>query len=459
MVKPAANQRSSESSCGLYVHIPFCETKCGYCDFFSVALKGRNPGPLVDRVCRELAWRLTGSYMSVRTVFVGGGTPTLLPDDLLARLLDTIAGLVSVERLEEFTVEANPATVDDAKARLLVEAGVTRVSMGAQSFNTAELATLERLHSPEDIAPSVATLRRNGIGQVNLDLIFGIPGQTMASWLDSLRRAIDLGPDHIACYGLTYEPATRLTAMRNAGRVTPCDEDVEAEMFVATVETLEAAGYRQYEISNYAKPGCESRHNLVYWRNEPYIGVGPSAAGCIPSEPRAECNPGAPGARAKVTPPHRPPSQGGPQGGSVSRRYKNVADVAGYVRMMDECGHAEVESETIEGETLMLEMILMQLRLNEGLSIGDCRVRTGVDPVVLFGDTLLRLVKQGLLTVTDARIALTHSGRLVANRVMEELAGMIECRYVAHPSITSPNPGISAGAPKRSARQTRFSSA
>jgi oxygen-independent coproporphyrinogen-3 oxidase len=352
--------------------------------------------------------------MSVRTVFVGGGTPTLLPDDLLARLLETIAGLVSVERLEEFTVEANPATVDDAKARLLVRAGVTRVSMGAQSFKTAELATLERLHSPEDIAPSVATLRRNGIGQVNLDLIFGIPGQTKASWLDSLRRAIDLGPDHIACYGLTYEPATRLTAMRNTGRLAPCDEDVEAEMFVSTVDTLEAAGYRQYEISNYAKPGCESRHNLVYWRNEPYIGVGPSAAGCTPSEPRAFTH--------------------------AARRYKNVADVTGYVRMMDECGCAEVESELIEGETLMLEMILMQLRLNEGLSIADFRGWTGVDPVVLFGDTLLRLVKQSLLTVTDARIALTRSGRLVANRVMGALAAETgrTIEVTTTPAIPSP---------------------
>jgi len=410
-----------ESSCGLYVHIPFCETKCGYCDFYSVALKGRNPEPLVNCVCRELARRLSEPHPPIRTVFIGGGTPTLLQNDLLQRLLDAIEGLVCIEELEEYTVEANPATVDDAKARIVVDAGVTRVSMGAQSFNPAELGVLERLHSPTDIAPSVATLRRNGIGQINLDLIFGIPGQTMTSWLDSLRRAVDLDPNHIACYGLTYEPATKLTAMRNAGRVTVCDEELEAEMFVATVDTLGAAGYRQYEISNYAKPGCESRHNLMYWRNQPYIGVGPSAAGCVPIAERAEL-----------------PSRNGHGGavpGHAARRYKNVADVIKYVRMINESGHAEAESETIESEKLMLEMILMQLRLNEGLSIVDFRRRTGGDPITLFGEALVRLVNQGLLKITEARIELTDCGRLVANRVMVELASAISTPIGSRPAV------------------------
>ncbi len=407
----------ADSAGGLYVHIPFCETKCGYCDFFSVALKGRDPNPLVDRVCRELSARLTDSYIRVRTVFLGGGTPTLLPFELLSRLLGHIAALVDILELEEFTVEANPATVDDAKARLLVESGVSRVSMGAQSFESADLAVLERLHSPDDIPASVNILRRANMGQINLDLIFGIPGQTLAGWLSSLSRAIELGPDHVSCYGLTFEPATRLTALRVAGRLLPCDENLEAEMFEATVQTLAAAGYVQYEISNYARPGCESRHNLLYWRNQPYIGVGPSAAGCLP---------------AVVEPPIR--SSAIRSGMTVTRRYRNVADVTGYVRMIDEFGHAEVESELIEGETLMLEMILMQLRLNEGLSIADFRNRTGVDPLVLFGDTLSRLIEQGLLMADCQRIALTSAGRLVANRVIEELAATIHPESRALPA-------------------------
>ncbi len=425
MERSAFTQPVPEPRCGLYVHVPFCETKCGYCDFFSVALKGRNPAPLVGRLIRELEWR-TSRVDCIRTVFVGGGTPTLLPSDLLEKLLTAIGKQVRVGDLEEFTVEANPATVDDAKARLLVKSGVSRVSMGAQSFNVGELATLERLHSPDDIAPSVATLRRNGVGQINLDLIFGVPGQTLESWLDSLQRAIDLGPDHIACYGLTYEPATKLTAQKVAGRLKPCDEDLEADMFLATMDTLAAAGYGQYEISNYARPGCASRHNLIYWRNEPYLGVGPSAAGCVPLDWCIKMHPTicVPN-RPPVCAPNRPPSQGGLQGGEVSRRYKNVADIAGYVRMMDELGHAEAESEIIEGETLMLEMILMQLRLNEGLSVSAFRRRTGHDPRRVFGETLEGFCDSGLLTATAERIALPRTGFMQANYVIAELAAAI----------------------------------
>ena len=395
MIGDMEKQSSRALRCGLYLHIPFCETKCGYCDFFSVALKGRNPGPLVERLLNELRGRTKG-IDCIATVFMGGGTPTLLPLDLLERVLKEIGKIVCVAELEEYTVEANPATVDDAKARLLVESGVTRVSMGAQSFHVSELATLERLHSPDDIAPSMATLRRNGVTQVNLDLIFGIPGQTMLSWRQSLQRAIDLAPDHIACYGLTYEPATRLTALRNTSRLTPCDEDLEAEMFLATMDILAAAGYEQYEISNYARPGCKSRHNLIYWRNEPYIGVGPSAAGCLPRNWHL------------------------PQG--ASRRYKNIADIAGYVRSMDAHDHAEAESEIVEGTTLILEMILMQLRLTEGLFVADFEVRTGHDLHQVFGDVLLRFADAGLVTINENAISLTRQGFLQANYVLAELA-------------------------------------
>ncbi|MEK6676277.1 MAG: radical SAM family heme chaperone HemW [Planctomycetota bacterium] len=376
--------------CGLYVHIPFCETKCGYCDFFSVALKGRTTGPLVERVCRELKDRVGGCDHCVRTVFFGGGTPTILPVAELARVLETVAANVEVEELAEFTVEANPATVEEEKARLLVQHGVTRVSMGAQSFDWAELAVLERLHSPDDIPSSVNVLRLAGIREINLDLIFGIPGQSLESWLRSLRRAIELGPDHIACYGLTFEPNTVLTAQMQRGRVTPCDEDLEAEMFLATIDVLGEAGYRQYEISNFARPGCESKHNLMYWRNEPYIGVGPSACGCVDG-----------------------------------RRYKNVADVGNYIRWMDERGNGEADTENLSVEAIALEAVLMQLRLNEGLSFDSFRRMTGLNFFEVFGDAPDRFAAEGLVELDDRRMALTRNGRLVANRVMGELAGAL----------------------------------
>jgi len=354
-----------------------------------VALKDRDPAPLVDAVIAELHRRLS-SRGHVSTIFIGGGTPTVLPTCELARLLDAVTACVDMATVVEFTVEANPATVDDEKARILVEHGVTRVSMGAQSFFADELAALERLHTPDDIAPSVDVLRRNGIENINLDLIFAIPGQTVQRWLQSLRRAIDLNVEHVACYGLTYEPATRLTAQRNAGSVIPCDEDVEAGMFVRTREVLADAGLRRYEISNFAIPGYPCKHNLIYWRNQTYVGVGPSAAGCV-----------------------------------NARRYKNVANINGYVRMMAEQGTAEIESEEISCETLMLEIILMQLRLVEGISIAAFRRSTGLDPIDVFGDALAGLVDDGLLTSDDSSIALTENGMLVANAVMAELAATI----------------------------------
>ncbi|MEK6800041.1 MAG: radical SAM family heme chaperone HemW [Planctomycetota bacterium] len=408
---------------GLYVHVPFCETKCGYCDFYSVALKDRDTSPLVDALVQELTARTEGNSAWIRTIFIGGGTPTILPLDQLEKLLRAVGDSIDVARVEEYTVEANPATVDDDKAALLVANGVTRVSMGAQSFFPRELATLERIHSPEDIPPSVAILRRHGIAQVNLDLIFGIPGQTIATWSESLRRAIELEPDHVAGYGLTFEPATRLTALHVAGKLTPCDEGLEADMFLLTADLLAKAGYRQYEISNYAQPGCECRHNLLYWGNEPYLGVGPSAAGCLPM-PDVKNPKSAAAAQddlRETTIDNRHSSMDHPW-----RRYKNVSDVAAYVRMMRSAGRAESDSEIITREAMILEMILMQLRLNEGLSRQAFRMRIGCDPADLFGATATRLVEGGLLRVTDGHVALTRSGRLAANDVMVQLAAAVD---------------------------------
>lgn len=372
---------------GLYVHTPFCETKCGYCDFYSVPLKDRETAPLVDRLMREIRTRVAAAPVRVRTIFCGGGTPTILPDDELDALLSTIRDVTSYAVIEDFTVEANPDTVTETNAALLVRNGVTRVSMGAQSFFPDELTALERLHSPEDIPPAIGRLRAAGIGDLNLDLIFGIQGQTMETWSQSLQRAMDLGVDHIACYALTYEPNTRLTARLTAGTIAAIDESLEADMYEHAVETLEAAGYRQYEISNFARPGRESKHNLVYWRNEPYIGCGPSAAGCY---------------------------------GGV--RYKNVADVARYVQAIDERGEAMADREELSREALIMETVMMQLRLNEGIDRDRFRAAFGEDACELFSPRVGRMEELGLLTVSDRAIALTGRGRLVSDAVIAELA-------------------------------------
>jgi oxygen-independent coproporphyrinogen-3 oxidase len=336
---------------------------------------------------KELGHRVDTCGHRIRTVFIGGGTPTILATTQLGQLLTTLAEVLGDHEPIEFTVEANPETITAEKAHCLAEAGVNRVSMGAQSFDAAELEVLERRHGAADVPQAVTALRRAGVGNINLDLIFGIPGQTLESWRSSLDHAIELELDHLSCYGLTYEPGTELTAQRDRGLITPCDECVEAGMFSLAIDHLAAAGFEQYEISNYAKPGRRCRHNLMYWRNEPYVGIGPSAAGCT--------------------------------GG---RRYKNVTDVDEYIRLMRSRGHAESESETVDREKLVNEMVLMQLRLSEGLNISAFRLRTGLDPLQVFEPALTRLVDSGLLFVTQEYVALTRSGMLVANRVMTELA-------------------------------------
>jgi len=389
-------------SCGLYLHAPYCHSKCGYCDFYSVALGTRDAWPVVRAIGEELDSRLSDDPPLIRTIFFGGGTPTVLDALQLRHILRMLNERMDPSALLEFTVEANPATVDDEKAALLVSYGVTRVSMGAQSFFPDELASLERLHSPDDIDPSVAVLRRHGVGQINLDLIFGIPGQTLETWTHSLRRAIDLNPDHIACYGLTYEPGTRLTEMHDTGRLTSCDNELEAEMYLWAIEQLGNAGFLQYEISNFAKPGRECRHNLLYWHNEPYVGVGPSATGCL-----------------------------------QNRRYKNIADVNEYVRRIAQFGDAEASSEEITPAMLIDEMLMMQLRLSAGLDLSSFHRRTGLDATAHFEPTLTSLRERGMIRVSSSAIALTHQGRLIADAVIAELAAGGNRRAIRLPVVAA----------------------
>jgi len=263
---------------GLYVHVPFCARKCGYCDFYSLVPAETDVELIVDCLPAELTSHLERKAVHVETIFVGGGTPTFLALPMLEKLLAPLAALARAHGVAEFSVEVNPGTLDDAKAAVLRAAGVDRISLGAQSFHRRELAVLDRRHDPEQIAAGAEIIHRAGFAHFNLDLIFGIPGQTIGRWRDSLRWAIKLRPDHLACYGLTYEPGTPLDDRRRKGQVEPLSEKQEARLYTTAVETLEAAGYAQYEISNFARPGGQCRHNLRYWQNLPTLGIGPAAA-------------------------------------------------------------------------------------------------------------------------------------------------------------------------------------
>ena len=254
-----------------YVHIPFCAHKCGYCDFASLA----GVDHLADRylVSLEAEMARMGSPHEVDTIFVGGGTPTRLDAEQLTRLLAAIRRWYPLAAGGEWTVEANPGTLDEAKADVLADGGVNRVSLGAQSFRPALLKALERNHDPADV-PRALDLIRPRFRRWSFDLIFGVPGSTLDDWQGDLDDALALDPSHLSCYGLVYEKGTALWKQWNAGEVRAVDEETERSMYEATMDRLAATGLPQYEISNFARPGHECRHNLVYWANDPYFGVG-----------------------------------------------------------------------------------------------------------------------------------------------------------------------------------------
>jgi oxygen-independent coproporphyrinogen-3 oxidase len=270
-------------------------------------------------------------------------------------------------------------------ADVLHSSGVNRVSIGAQSFHARELQVLERIHQPAQVAATVAHCRRAGLQNVSLDLIFGIPGQTTADWRENLDRALELDPDHLSCYGLTYESGTPLRARLARGELERVDEQVEVEMFEFTRDRLAAAGLSAYEISNFARPGRECRHNLRYWHNQPYLGLGPSAAGFLDEV-----------------------------------RYRNIPDAAAYAQAIAAGRNAWCESERLPPLERARESAVLALRLVTGIDRGAFAERFGVDPAELFADAIARHGANGWLCVEEDRICLTRAGLLLANRVMAD---------------------------------------
>ncbi|MXV79574.1 MAG: radical SAM family heme chaperone HemW [Chloroflexi bacterium] len=270
---------------GLYIHVPFCTVKCSYCDFNSYAGIEDMQTEWEAAALTELSlWapRLQGREVS--TVFIGGGTPSLLPGESIERILDTIRSNFSLSADAEITLEANPESVQPDRLQTYRAAGVNRVSMGVQSLDSDELFFLDRIHSAERAETAFAEIRSAGFVNVNLDLIYGLPGQSLATWQSTLERVLTWsgdGPDHISCYALTVEEGTPLAARVAAGRVVEANPDHVAELADWTANRLEAAGYEQYETSNYARNGLSCRHNLIYWRNQEYAAIGPGAHGFI----------------------------------------------------------------------------------------------------------------------------------------------------------------------------------
>jgi oxygen-independent coproporphyrinogen-3 oxidase len=369
----------------LYVHIPFCRRICGYCDFYRDVYDPDAAAQVVDALRTELRGAIAGRDIRFDTVFFGGGTPTVLPPHQLAALLGDIQPLLANGKeplTYEFTVEANPATVTREVAAVLSEHGVNRVSVGAQSFQPGELAVLDRTHKPPQVAQTLRICREAGIQRLNVDLIFAIPGQTLKGWLANLEEAVALGTEHLSCYGLTYEPGTPMHRDLQGGRVRRVSEDVEAAMLEATIDMLSERGIEQYEISNYARWGAECRHNLCYWRNEPHLAIGPSAAGLY-----------------------------------EGIRYRNVPDTRQYVAAIRAGRSPRIETERLPPERRARETGYLQLRLREGIRRKAFVVRFGCDPVELYAGAIEKHGSIGLVDVTEETVRLTRAGVLMADMV------------------------------------------
>lgn len=387
----------------LYLHLPFCFHKCHYCDFFSVVERGDQDRQeaFTDALIAELAaW---ADYLEPRptTLFAGGGTPTYLRPQLWARLLDALQHLGYLQHAHEFTVEANPETVTAELMHQLAQGGVNRVSIGAQSFQRESLAALERWHDPDNVPRAIAHARAAGIQNISLDLIFAIPGQTMAMLDRDLERLIELRPTHLSTYGLTYEPNTALTARLRVGQVTPIDEDLEREMYGHVLQRLEAAGFEHYEISNWAlnlrpeerlgnSPQQQTAyshpnrcaHNLVYWQNRNWLGVGPAAASHIDGH-----------------------------------RWKNVPNLPTYLATAPH--PATQDHEHLPGDQRVGEQLMLGLRLSDGIALQwiDQHLRPGDRR----RDAINEMLELRMLERTATHLRLTRRGLFVADSVISKV--------------------------------------
>jgi oxygen-independent coproporphyrinogen-3 oxidase len=364
-----------------YVHIPFCNYHCGYCDFAVATGQDDKIDLYIDALAAELS-RL-GQPQPVETLFLGGGTPTHLDEWRLERLLALVRHWLPLTVAGEFSVEANPGTLNAAKIAALARHGVNRVSLGAQSFQPHLLHVLERDHQPPDVPRAVDLLRAH-IPRLSLDLIFGVPGQTMSEWDADLRQALALHPEHMSTYGLTFEKGTRLWKQMRQGQLQPLAEETELALYLHGIDTLTAAGFEHYEISNFARPGCRSRHNQVYWANEAHFGFGMGAAHYI-------------------------------QG----RRELNSRDLTTYIRRTLAGESAVFQSEELQPEERARETMGQNLRRAEGISRTEFRQQTGFDLDALAGPTICTFVASGHLHDDGQRVYLTRAGKCVADHVIQ----------------------------------------
>ncbi len=383
----------------VYVHIPFCTVKCGYCDFNAYAgmdaLKPSYRDALVAEIARCRA-SLDGRV--VTSIAFGGGTPGEVPAEDIAAVVAAIRHALPVTPDAEISLEANPGTADGAHFEGLRAAGVTRLSLGAQSFNAVELRFLDRIHSPEAITAAFNAARAAGFSSVSLDLIDGLPGQSLAGWESNLEQALSLSPGHLSLYALTIEPGTPLAARVGRGGVKPPDPDVVADMYEWSAARLAGAGFEHYEISNWARPGHRSRHNQVYWTDGDYLGIGAGAHGYVDGS-----------------------------------RFENVAHPRAYIESVTREGRAIASTYRPEGAMARSDWLTARLRSLDGFDPAEFAARFGESLDAAAGPPLEAAIAAGLMERTP-RVRLTERGCLLHGEIAARILAHLESRSRSGPT-------------------------
>lgn len=377
MPSPPSTPRSA------YIHVPFCKYRCGYCDFAIVANRDDLVGAYLDAIATELSW--LGAPREVDTLYFGGGTPSHLEAASLATLCATVLRWHPLAAGYEWTVEANPESLTADRVQVLAEHGVTRLSLGVQSLDDAKLRSLERNHSRTDVLRSMEYARAAGM-QVSIDLIFAAPGETLELWRQDLAAAIELGPDHISTYGLTWEPGAAFTVRREKGLLRPLDEELERTMYSEAIDRLNAAGFEHYEVSNFATPGRRSRHNEVYWAGSEYFAAGPGAARYV-----------------------------------AGVRSTNHRSTTTYLKRIAAGESAIFEREELSAEERAHELLVLGLRRLEGVNRTSFAAKSGYEVDAIAQEAIGKFVELGLLSDDGSRVKLTREGLFVSDGLWPEL--------------------------------------
>ncbi|MFN2366430.1 MAG: radical SAM family heme chaperone HemW [Desulfurivibrionaceae bacterium] len=372
---------------GLYIHIPFCLSKCGYCAFNSYPVAAYDPALYLAALYREIDfWSGRAGDEIFDSLFIGGGTPTIMSTRELTGLLTLLREKFVIGEDAEITVETNPNTVDPGKLRELRKFGVNRLSIGIQSFRDSTLQLINRSHTGAEGRHAIAMAREAGFANLNLDLIYGLPDQSPATWRETLEEALGLNPEHLAAYQLSIDPGSGFAEQVERGGLRLPDEEAAATMAEQTLAIVSSAGLQRYEISNYARPDYHCRQNLIYWHNGSYLGLG---------------------------------------AGAVSNwsglRIRNLADPNHYAKRLLNREPPWQEGEALAREPSFRETVIMGLRLLEGLDLPALQKRFGINPEEYYGETLRKLVKRNLLSITADRMRLTEAALPFANQVLAEL--------------------------------------